>query len=263
MRKTPFIAWLYYRFYNEINNTFSSIDNNSTSILLNLYKKIKNLSVPDNKCTNPNEETNVVSSIYCLMALMAIKGLNANYIKYNIMNLCNDKNFNALGNYEQVVGYNILEIFQLFNTKNFNFNFVFGDSKSEKNVYDNMGYYLHALNLTLYFIDQFDYIEPKAPQQKYRTIMNQICDLGGDTDTNCCIVGGVIGPLIGMNNFGKELNTMIETIPPNRAIYSVSMILLFVIYLNKSNKDENLIKNDKYFLKQILTMLYGDIELDY
>ena len=93
--------------------------------------------------------------------------------------------------------------------------------------------------------------------------MNQICDLGGDTDTNCCIVGGVIGPLIGMNNFGKELNIMIELIPPNRAIYSVAMIMLFVIYLNKSNRDENLIKNDKYFLKQIFTMLYGDIDLDY
>ena len=66
-----------------------------------------------------------------------------------------------------------------------------------------------------------------------------------------------------MNNFGKEFNKMIELIPPNRAIYSVPTILLFVIYLNKSNKDENLVKNDKYFLKQIFTMLYGDIDLDY
>ena len=68
MRKSPFIAWLYYRFNAEINSAFSSVDNNITP-LLNLYKKIKNLSIPDNKCTNPNEQTNVVSSIYCLMAL--------------------------------------------------------------------------------------------------------------------------------------------------------------------------------------------------
>ena len=92
--------------------------------------------------------------------------------------------------------------------------------------------------------------------------MSQICDLGGDTDTNCCIVGAVIGPLIGVSNFGKELNKMIELIPSGRAIYSVAMILLFVIYLNKSNKEENLVKNDKYFLKQILIMLYGNIELE-
>jgi len=45
---------------------------------------------------------------------------------------------------------------------------------------------------------------------------------------------------------------MIGIIPPNRAIYSVSMILLFVMYLNKSNKDENLIQDNKYFLRQIL-----------
>ena len=260
MRKSPFIAWLYYRFYNEINTTFSTIGNNNIFIL-NLYKKIKDLSIPDNRCTNPNEHTNVVSSIYCLMALMAIKGLNANYIKYNITNLCKDNSFNSLGNNEQIVSQNILYYFQLFSTPNFNFNHAF--VKSAENVYDNMGYYLHALKLTLYFIDQFEYIEPKSPQKKYRTIMNQICDLGGDTDTNCCIVGAVIGPLIGMNNFGKEFNTMIELIPPNRAIYSVSMIILFIIYLNKSNKDENLVKNDKYFLKQIFTMLYGDIDLDY
>ena len=262
MRKCTFIAWLYYRFYNEINTVFSSFDNNNIA-LLNLYKKIKNLSIPDTKCTNPNEQTNVVSGVYSLMALMAIKGLNPNLIKYNITNLCKNANFINLGSNEKFVSQAILFFFQLFNKNGFNFNYEFGDSKSPNNVYDNMGYYLHAFKLTLYFIDQFDYIEPKSPQKKYRTIMNQICDLGGDTDTNCCIVGAVIGPLIGMNNFGKELRTMIELIPPDRGIYSVSMILLFIIYLKKSNKDENLVKDNKYFLKQILTMLYGDIDLDY
>ena len=44
----------------------------------------------------------------------------------------------------------------------------------------------------------------------YYNIMCEICDKGGDTDTNCCIVGAVLGPLIGMSNFGKEFNKMIE-----------------------------------------------------
>ena len=262
MRKSPFIAWLYYRFYNEINTAFSSFDNNNTS-LINLYNKIKNLSIPDTKCTNPNEQTNVASGVYCLMALMAIKGLKPNLIKYNIMNLCKNPNFINLGNSEKYVSQAVLYYFQLFNKEGFNFSYAFGDLNSQENVYNNMGFYMHALKLTLYFIDQFDYIEPNSPQRKYRTIMNQICDLGGDTDTNCCIVGAVIGPLIGMNNFGKELNKMIELIPPDRALYSVSLILLFIIYLKKSNEDENVVKDDKYFLKQILTLLYGDIELDY
>ena len=92
--------------------------------------------------------------------------------------------------------------------------------------------------------------------------MNQICDLGGDTDTNCCIVGTVIGPLIGMSYFGSKFNIMLELIPPNRAIYSVSLAFLFVLYLKKSNEDDSLVKNDKYFLQQILTMIYGDIKID-
>lgn len=88
MRKTPFIAWLYYRFYQEISQTFSVINNNDS--LLVLYNKIKNLTMPDNKCTNPNDQTNVVSSIYSLMALMAIFGLTANMIIDKICNLCKD-----------------------------------------------------------------------------------------------------------------------------------------------------------------------------
>ena len=255
MRKTPFIAWLYYRFYNEINNTFSSIDNNITP-LLNLYKKIKNLSIPDNKCTNPNPLTNAVSSVYCIMALMSINGKNHFYILNNINRLSKEPNFLNIGKDEKIIENVISHYLNLFKNK-YDFYSLFADFQSPEFVYTNMGYYLHAFKLTLYFLYNFDNI---GNDNKYRTIMNLICDLGGDTDTNCCIVGGVIGPLIGMNNFGKELNTMIEIIPPNRAIYSVSMILLFVIYLYKSNKDENLIKDNKYFLRQILTMLYGTID---
>ena len=255
MRKSPFIAWLYYRYNVEINTAFSSIDNNITP-LLNLYKKIKNLSIPDNKCTNPNPLTHAVSSVYSLMALMAINGIKSNYILKNIIKLSKDPNFLNIGNDEQYIEKVISYYTNLFMNNN-DFYTMFGNMQSKENVYTNMGFYLHAFKLILYFLYYFDNI---GPNNKYRTIMNQICDLGGDTDTNCCIVGAVIGPLIGMGNFGEEFNKMIELIPPNRAIYSVSMILLFVIYLYKSNKDENLIKDNKYFLRQILTMLYGTID---
>ena len=256
MRKSPFIAWLYYRFSDDIDKAFNKTNNDINDIngLSCLYIKIRNLSVPDNKCTNPNIQVNSATSFYCLMALMAIKGLNSKMIINNLINFCKCQYFQNLqkGDDEKVVSETILNYIKLFSQKDFDLWKTFGDIKNKECVYHKMGYYLHALNLTLYFIDQFDYIEPKAPQKKYRTIMNQICDLGGDTDTNCCIVGGVIGPLIGMNDFGIEFDRMIELIPPNRAIYSVSMILLFVIYLNKSNKDENLIQDNKYFLRQIL-----------
>ena len=253
MRKSTFIVWLYYRFYNEINFTFSSGDNYS---LLNLYKKIKNLSSPDNKCTNPNYLTDVVSSVYSLMALMAIYGKDSYYIINNIVKLCKDSNFRNIGKDEKAISETTLYYIDLFNSKKIDFWRMFGDLSSQDNVFNNMGYYLHSFKLTLYFLCNFNNL---SQYDKFRTIMNQICDLGGDTDTNCCIVGAVIGPLIGVSNFGPELNRMLELIPTNRSIYSVAMVLLFVIYLSKSNIDNNLIQDNRYFLRQILTMLYGDI----
>ena len=68
------------------------------------------------------------------------------------------------------------------------------------NVYERMGYYGHAFKLTIYYLCIIDDIKDK----KYEYIMNQICDYGGDTDTNCAIVGTVIGPLIGYKNFSKD-----------------------------------------------------------
>ena len=168
-----------------------------------------------------------------------------------------------LGENEKRISQIIIYYIKFFKNPNFNFYQVFSDLKNTENVFNHMGYYIHAFKLTLYFLCQFEYIETNHPEKKYREIMNQICNIGGDTDTNCCIVGAVIGPLIGMKYFGKELNTMIELIPPGREIYSVALIVLFVIYLKKSNRDSNLIQNDKYFSQQILTMLYGDIDLSY
>lgn len=93
--------------------------------------------------------------------------------------------------------------------------------------------------------------------------MKEICDLGGDTDTNCCIVGGVIGPIFGIENFGKNFKITLELIPTNRDIYSIALMIPYIIYLEKSNKDDELIKNEKYFLKTILTLLYDKIDLDF
>jgi len=261
MRKSPFIVWLYFRFYNEISIAFDNINNYDD--LLKLYDKIKILSYTDNRCTNPNIETSVVSSIYSLMALMAIKGLSSNLIIDKIENLCKEPSFISKGTEEKFISDIIKYYVNLFKSKEFDFSNTFGNLKSKEAVYTNMGYYMHSLKLTLYFLIYYDYIEGKRPEKRFREIMNQICNLGGDTDTNCCIVATVIGPIIGMSKFGNEFNKMIELIPPKRGIFSVAMILLFVIYLKKSNRDNKLVENNKYFLEQLLTMLYGDIELDY
>ena len=264
MRKSPFIAWLYYRFFDEIKN---ALELNKSDELINLYIKIRNLSQSDNKCTNPNQLTNIVSAFYCLMALMAIKGMNSSQIIDIISKFCNFSYFQNLKKEddEKIVSKKILDYIVSFNSTGFDLWNSFADAnKKEEYIYHHMGYYFHALKLTLYFLCQFENLKKKIGIKKlYKEIMNQICDLGGDTDTNCCIVGTVIGPLIGMSYFGSKFNIMLELIPPNRAIYSVALAFLFVLYLKKSNEDDSLVKNDKYFLQQILTMIYGDIELDY
>ncbi len=261
MRKSTFIAWIYYRFYHEISDALN--ETNSLDKLFQLYLKIKLLSNEDNKITNPNEQVNVVSSIYTLMALMAIKGYPAKNIIDMLMNFSNYSAFLKKGNDEKYISKAIKSYIDLFNSHHFEFYKSFGDLKSYENVYNSMGFYLHAFKLTLYFLYNFDNIEKNHPEKKYRGIMNMICDLGGDTDTNCCIVGAVIGPLIGMNYFGYEFKQMLDVIPPNRPIYSIHMAILFVLYLNKSNRDSNLVMNDKYFLQQLLTMIYGNIDLSY
>lgn len=88
--------------------------------------------------------------------------------------------------------------------------------------------------------------------------MFDICNLGGDTDTNCCIVGGVIGPLIGLNNFGNYedkkqgktkyyLNDTMTFIPlsgyKRPIIYSpaLGVFLFYNLYLKLRNLKPNLI----------------------
>ena len=64
-----------------------------------------------------------------------------------------------------------------------------------------MGFAQHAFVLAFYFLVLSD----KVPASKlYDWAMRQILMLGGDTDTNCAIAGGMIGALIGI----KQIDPM-------------------------------------------------------
>jgi len=257
MRKSTFIAWLYYRFYSDINVAFNPIDDNK--YLLPLYQKIKELSHIDNQCTNPNFETDAVSGFYCLMALGAIKGLKACNIIEKISFLCKDNYFKNGHDEDRKIANYILYCIQMFKDLNFNFSNFFINQKSGHCINNNIGYYGHAFELTLYYLINFELINEK---DKFKGIMNDICNLGGDTDTNACIVGGVIGPLIGFSEF-SDFDKIINIIPPHRGEYSIALMYLYVRYLKLSNRKDELIKNNRYFLKIILDLLYGEVEIDY
>ena len=121
------------------------------------------------------------------------------------------------------------------------------------------GNYEKGFKLTLYYLVNFDNIKPESEEcTKYRTIINEICNAGGDTDTNAAIVGTIIGPLIGFENFGKELEVLIEFVPQDRFFYSTALIYYFIEYLQESNRDKDSNSNNgirfNYFNHLLSTM---------
>mgnify|MGYP002624576823 CR=1 FL=1 len=259
MRKSTFIAWLFYRFYGEINKAFNEIKD--TGPLLNLYKKIRDLSRIDNQCTHPNAEADVASSFYCIMGLGIICKLRPNNILYKLECLCQNEYFIKEGNEnDKKFSIMFLKILNLFKSPNFDFYNFFGNKQSPNCVHGKgIGWYGHAFRLVIYYLLNYEKYEEKTG---FETIMGEICDLGGDTDTNCCIVGGIIGPLFGIQNFGKNFKKSLELIPLNRDMFSIPLMIPYIIYLQKSNKDDEFIKDDRYFLRTILTLLYDEIDID-
>ena len=65
-----------------------------------------------------------------------------------------------------------------------------------------------------------------------------------------------------MKNFGKNFQISLGLIPQNRDMYSIPLMVLYILYLDKSNKNDELIKNERYFLQTILTLLYDEIDID-
>jgi len=257
MRKSTFIAWLFYRFYGEINKAFNEIKD--TKPLLNLYEKIKELSRIDNKCSHPNAEADVASAFYCIMALGALFKLRPNNILFKLECLCQNEYFNKDDIDKNFKNF-FLHHLNLFKSNNFNFDFYFGSTQSNSCVNTKgIGWYGHAFKLVIYYLLNYEKYEEKTG---FEDIMKEICNLGGDTDTNCCIVGGIIGPIFGMQNFGKNFQISLGLIPQNRDMYSIPLMVLYIMYLQKSNKNDELIKNERYFLQTILTLLYDEIDID-
>lgn len=258
MRKSTLIAWIYYRFMGEIRNAFKDINNNQA--LLKLYEKVKDLSNIDNQCTHVSLECDSASAFYIIMALGGIHGLRSSNIIDKIYNLCKDEYFAQKNDEEAKVARNIIFYIDTFKNPQFSFEDNFENPNSYFSVNKRIGWYEHSFKLILFYLVNFEIMQEK---DKFKTILNQICNLGGDTDTNACIVGGIIGPLIGFKNFGDYFDKVLDVIPRNRSLFSICIMVLYVQYLKKSNRNTDLIKNDHYFLETILTLLYDDIEIDY
>ena len=82
MRTSPFIVWCYFIFQKDINEIFKEKINkeNNQNKLFSLFELIKNEARKDNICTHPNKSLCISHSIFCIMGICAIYGLNSKQI---------------------------------------------------------------------------------------------------------------------------------------------------------------------------------------
>ena len=259
MRKSVFYVFVFYRYYQQIKIAFEEAEKNNLIKLYELFNNIKNISKIDNECTHPNPETTTASAYTSLMALGALQKIEPSKIITYILNMIKlineNSNLNA-DNLDIELGKYIENMTNIFSDEKFDFWSYF--TSKENNVYDYIGWYKHSFRLILYFMTNFDNVNKnKGEKNIFRYIIDNICDIGGDTDTNAAIVGSVIGPLIGYNVFKDDLNYMLKL---GRKMYYPIFMVLYLDYLEKSMKNNELIYNRKNFIKMIATIIYGRID---
>lgn len=252
MRLSTFHVWFYYMNKEKIREILNSDESNK---FYSLYLNIKNELIKDSSLTHPNEEMPIIASIFSFMVQCALFEYSSKNILNKMNILLSYKDFEVENSLELKVKKFINDTLEDFKKQDFDKNKYFN------NIFDFMGYYVHAIRLSLYYVYDFDNIVPMKGYTKFRTIMNDISNFGGDTDTNSDIVGQIIGPLIGFDNFGnKDLNKVLNHVSPSRFQYSASLVYFFVDYLeknhNKSNKN-NVRNIPKFnFIRFLLKMVY-------
>ena len=228
MRISPIIVWFYYINKNEVNEI---IKGKQEDKYVNIYEKIKNIISKDNNITHPNPENNLASGIFIFMALSALVQNTPDEIINQLKSLLKLPDFTNDNGKE--IKKNINKCFKDIKDNNFKYDFTL-----------QAGYYMHGIRLIIYYLTKFNEINDTDKSfTKYRKIINEICNEGGDTDTNAAIVGTIIGPLIGYLDFGKELKEMIDLEKKTRIQFSPFIMYNFVKFIEDNSK---LIEEKKY-----------------
>lgn len=258
MRSSPFLAWFYMVNKKLVQETLS---NKSTELFFELYIKIYNEIDKDIQLTHPNKENVVAGSIYIFMGLCSMEHLTGKEILENTQILLNNEYFkNELNEQEYKIKKHFENTLKEFSKEDFDKNSFFD------NLQEQSGLYLHSFNLTLYYLFIFDQQKEKMELKDiYNNIIYDICNFGGDTETNAAIVGMIMGPLIGMENFDeKYFDAFLDFYTKERLIYTNAFMYLYAICLKDMEKQIlNDLSNNKvnyFFIKLILYMLNLDIK---
>ena len=253
MRISTLIVWFYYKNKNEIKTILKS---DCIAQFFDLYAKIYIEVEKDFEITHPNKENIVSGALLTFMTLCTMNQYKGEETIKKLLLLLENDIFNTSPD-ETTLKLLVKKTLDEIGKENFqNFEYF-------KNVISNQGYYVHAFKLCIYYLSAIDK-KRKSEKNIYLKIIQEICDYGGDTDTNSSIVGTVIGPMIGYLNFtnDKLFHNLINFFEPNRILYTSSLIYYFIEYLdNCFNKNKignnNMIKFNT--LKTILDMITKNI----
>ncbi len=252
MRISTFIVWFYYRKKNDIKNDLNS---NDKLKFLKIYNEIYENVCKDVIITHPNKENIVSCSIFSFMTLCVMNQFDGKKTIEKLNILLTNKEFTV--NEEKNLKDIILNSIKEFNKKDFD------KVKYFNKVTEKIGYYVHAFKLSLFYLTDERIL--KNSKDAYLNIIEEICNYGGDTDTNAAIVGTLIGPLIGYTNFTKNkvYDNFIEFFSKKRMLYTSILMYFFVDYLDNIfniKKTIEVSKEIKFnFLKCFLNMINNDL----
>ena len=202
MRKTPLAAYccLLIDFEKIKNMTLKDLgnDHHLSEESLNYLKIVTEY---DTRMTHYHEETLNASELYVLMItrIVYLRFINVekSQIAENVLEYACTY-INSIKNKESGLK-NMLSIakgdLSIFNYKSFS---------------KNMGWYILAMSVcfrSLYFLSL-------KKDTSYIDEIKFAINLGGDTDTNAAILGGIIGPIFGIETFPDELVTKLVTCNP-------------------------------------------------
>jgi len=82
-----------------------------------------------------------------------------------------------------------------------------GDEPEKYKCTAAIGFIKHAFILAFYYLLKLDCHKNDAERMKgmYKECIREVISLGGDTDTNACIVGGIIGAYIGVSGVDQTM----------------------------------------------------------
>ncbi len=291
MRHTPMTILLYYFF--ELNENNTDLINFKRSVqekrYENLFLFMFDFISSEISLTHHNLECVVASVIYDFLILNILTNKKQEDID-NLDALNKDHLVSLIDFLDAIMKSTvskIQDIKQYVNKISKNLKTIddMNDFEKEKNESDllkvgeaNIGYYMHAINLTFFILKFLNKFSTNQKSEIYRNVIDFICNRGGDTDTNCCIVGGVIGSIIGIKNIDNQyLQPHLKFNPRDYSnnverdfIYAPSVLTLYGIKLysvlnnqkNNENDSQELRENnlENVSLSMIKNILTRDLE---